>query len=352
MSFITIEQARLNKYKHAFVLHTAFGDQLLLMYSARLYFELTGQKLLLGTTRPDIFPNIFDYCDVISDLNVLSVGGKKFSDLAKNGIEIFSLYYHTELPKINNSENHAGIQSTHLIAQLLSQIGFAGKAILEPRFDLTLDEKHFGRFFEKDQIAVISRGKERYKTWGDDKVQIVVNALKNYNFVQIGAPTDPLLDGVLDKRGAFPIRKVAAILANSDLFIGGIGALMHLARGVNCRAVITYSLAEPMSVASYPCNSNITPAEACDRCQFEKINAAKDIEQCSDNFSCIRKISPEAVIFAVDNLMKNKKFTFESEQIIVFPNPPKPLTFLTARLASIYAKKSDAISQMQLTNNI
>jgi CDP-glycerol glycerophosphotransferase len=213
-------------------------------------------------------------------------------------------------------------------------MGVSGPVSLAPFFDLTEEEKHFGRFFEKNQIAVMSQGKEKRKSWGADNMQALVGRLENrYNFVQIGTPGDPSLEGVLDKRGAFPLRLVAAALHNSDLFIGGIGALMHLARGVKCRSVITYSLSEPPHVASYPCNINIVADNGCALCQSNTINGSNEDNTCMDDFSCIRNISLVKVCDAVDAAMSAAGSSFSNiERIDVMANKAAPLNALTARL--------------------
>lgn len=75
----------------------------------------------------------------------------------------------------------------------------------------------------------------------------------------MGNAKDPLLDGVLDKRGCPSLREAASILYNSDLFVGGISGLMHLARFVGCPSVIVYSHAEPETLVHYLCNIDIHP---------------------------------------------------------------------------------------------
>jgi CDP-glycerol glycerophosphotransferase len=353
MSFISINQARDKNYRRVFIImYAALGDQLLLMYAAHLFHKFTGEKILLGTTRPDIFSEHFDFCDIISGLNVLTIGGKYFADLTYAGIQVSCLLYHVCPPKIpDNKQSDFQFKPIHIIAQLLSQMGYSGEVILAPEFHITGDEKKFGRFFDTHQIAIISRGKELRKTWGVGNVQEVVNALKDvYNFVQIGAPNDPLLDGVLDKRGKFPIRQVAAILSNSDLFVGGIGALMHLARGVNCGSIITYSLSESLSTASYPCNQNITASCVCTKCQKEILRIGNEKYQCKDNFSCIRKIHPDMVISAIKDIMNTQKPKYpEVDKFSISANLCKPLTSISAQICSIYAKKLDNYSQKMLS---
>ena len=58
--------------------------------------------------------------------------------------------------------------------------------------------------------------------------------------LQIGHPDDPPLSGVTDLRGQTTTRELASILKNSLLHIGLVSFPMHLARAVDCRAVIVF----------------------------------------------------------------------------------------------------------------
>jgi ADP-heptose:LPS heptosyltransferase len=96
----------------------------------------------------------------------------------------------------------------------------------------------------KDQIAIQSTTRAaatplHNKEWLPERFQAVVNALSGQlNFVQVGSSGDPKLDNVIDLRGKTTLRQAAAVLARSRLFVGLVGGLMHLARAVDCSAVI------------------------------------------------------------------------------------------------------------------
>jgi CDP-glycerol glycerophosphotransferase len=329
MSILTINKAREAGYGEVFVPYPALGDQILMLYATRLRYELTGEKTLLGTTAPELFEHQ-NCCDALENCSALTIL-RMFSTLSAAGFKVFPATYYQAR---KNSEGRLCFHfpDKHILAEICSRLGLSGEIPLDPVFELTDEEQAFGRFFSDRQIAIMSQGKEKRKSWGVENMQNMVDSLRDrYNFVQIGAPNDALLTGVLDKRGAFPLRRVAAVLRNSDLFVGGIGALMHLARGVNCRSVITYSLSEPLDADSYPCNRNLLPASGCVACRESLISSDREDEECFDAFSCIHGITVDAVTTAVEDMAHNPR-PLSVERVEISARPTPPLTPLTARL--------------------
>jgi len=335
---ISIAQAQKQGCREAFITYPALGDQLLLLYAARIRHTLTGEKTFLGTTFPELFEHQ-DYCLVIEKLNALNIASI-FSEFEAAGILVFPLTYY-QTGKTAEGRLRFSLPQRHILAEMCARLGLDGVISLDPVFDLDDKERNFGRFFTEKQIAVSSQGKEQRKTWGIDKMQKVITTLRGrYNFVQIGAVGDAPLEGALDKRGVLPLRQVAATLYNSDLFVGGIGALMHLARGVGCRGVITYSRAEPPGAAAYPCNSNLLAAEGCAACLDNMINPDNEEEECLDNFSCIRKIKIDDVCSVIEAAMCSPDTQLISEQSALTGQRQKPLNAMSARLFNITQNKS------------
>ena len=313
MNMLSLKQAAASGHKEVFITYPALGSQLLLLYAAQIRYRQTGARSLVGTTVPELFSAAGEFCDVLADVSALNIGAK-FPALAKAGLRVLPLTYF-QPGKTADNRLKAELTHRHLLADFCAGMGLSG------------------RFFDDSQIAIMSEGKERRKTWGAERMQAVVDALRSrYSFVQIGAPTDAPLSGVLDKRGAFPLRQVAALLHNSDLFLGGIGALMHLARGVYCPAVITYSLSEPLGVDAYPCNTNLLAPGGCTRCQTDLLQLEK--EGCPEDFACVRAIGVDTVITAVEEAM-----TRRVEVALLEPNPARPLNAVTARVFSLAQKQ-------------
>ena len=331
MNMLSLKQAAASGHKEVFITYPALGSQLLLLYAAQIRYRQTGARSLVGTTVPELFSAAGEFCDVLADVSALNIGAK-FPALAKAGLRVLPLTYF-QPGKTADNRLKAELTHRHLLADFCAGMGLSGRVLLDPVFPLLPEEQDFGRFFDDSQIAIMSEGKERRKTWGAERMQAVVDALRSrYSFVQIGAPTDAPLSGVLDKRGAFPLRQVAALLHNSDLFLGGIGALMHLARGVYCPAVITYSLSEPLGVDAYPCNTNLLAPGGCTRCQTDLLQLEK--EGCPEDFACVRAIGVDTVITAVEEAM-----TRRVEVALLEPNPARPLNAVTARVFSLAQKQ-------------
>jgi CDP-glycerol glycerophosphotransferase len=302
MSILTLSKARDLAYSTIYFTYGTAGDNLLLLLAAKKYYEITGKKLLLGTTLPEFASNV-EYCDVMIGVT---------NDTAKQLVERFQSYGITLNAALYKWENR------HIYAIFCAMFGLSGDIMINPQLDLLQEIKGNYRYFQDNQIAVISEGsKALYKTWGVKKIQNLIDALHHkYNFIQIGDPADPPLDNVLDKRNSF--LEAALILSQSDLFIGGIGALMHLARAVNCRSVITYSRGEPPKLSGYPCNINILSSKSCDKCYKQNISVR--FSSCDNNYHCCSETPVEMVTDAVDNAMLNIcKSPLESDNISITP---------------------------------
>ena len=86
-----------------------------------------------------------------------------------------------------------------------------------------------------------------------------------------------------DLRGKTTLRESAAILSRSLAFVGQVGFLMHLARAVECRAVILYGGREHPSQSGYSCNENLYSEVGCSPCW--RLNS------CPYDKECMRRIS-------------------------------------------------------------
>jgi hypothetical protein len=184
----------------------------------------------------------------------------------------------------------------HIITRMCQLMGITGEITLRPYLKLTDAEREKGRLVDR-QIAIQSSGTtarfvHMNKQWYPERFQTVVDALKSeYNFVQVGAPGDPPLEGALDMRGKTSLRETAAILSQSMAFVGLVGFLMHLARAVECRSVIVYGGKELPNQSGYACNENLMTRLPCSPCWIES--------ECDFDRECMRRITPEMVVEAI-----------------------------------------------------
>lgn len=198
----------------------------------------------------------------------------------------------------DHEEDRSPFPERHIIALMCQSCGISGPATLRPYLHLSDAEKEGGRIAPK-QIALHSSGMGafsamRNKEWVPDRMQAVVHALRDeYTIVQLGTAGDPPLDGCVDLRGKASLRESAAVIANSTLFLGQVGFLMHLTRAVDRPAVIIFGGRELPWQSGYSCNTNLATSLPCSPCW--RWNACdNEIERL-----CMHMISVEQVVDAV-----------------------------------------------------
>lgn len=184
----------------------------------------------------------------------------------------------------------------HILAMMCEQVGIRGSVQLRPYLTLSDLEKNGGQHAEH-QVAIQSSGRSARqfmwtKEWFPERFQDIVSQLKSQvKFIQLGHVSDPLIEGALDLRGKTTIRESAAVLANSMLFVGLVGFLMHLARAVDCPSVIIYGGRELPEQTGYICNENITNRLPCSPCWR--------YDNCPGGRSCMEMIKSDQVIEAI-----------------------------------------------------
>ncbi|MDR2526890.1 MAG: hypothetical protein LBC92_03390 [Rickettsiales bacterium] len=314
---ITLDTASKLGYGELCFTWNGLGDNLALLFAAEELYKRYGKKTLISASHNnlEIFKNS-DAVDLIEGFSLIEIKRDKslISELGKYAIKpvfIHAIVYSKSFD--NPGKNRQFLGGGHFFSYYCERIGLEGELQINPKLILTQEEKTFGRFFKKNQIAIMSNGLQKYKTYPPHKTQNIIDALKDkYNFIQLGSSKDVKLNNVLDFRGKSSIRQSASILHNSDLFVGGIGGLMHLARAVSCRSVITYSLAEGKGYGSYPCNKNITVADGCNLCFYNK-RYPRNL--CYNNHSCIKNIPEQEVISAIDEMMSKEKYPLEVQTL-------------------------------------
>jgi ADP-heptose:LPS heptosyltransferase len=135
------------------------------------------------------------------------------------------------------------------------------------------------------------------KQWPPERMQQVVAALlqDGHHVVQVGLSAESPLPGAMDLRGKLSLRETGAVLSQSRLFIGLVGGLMHMARAVDCRAVIVYGGRELAALSGYRANVNLATSPACAPCYLRNM--------CPHDLVCLTEISAEAVVRAARSLL-------------------------------------------------
>jgi hypothetical protein len=281
------------------------GDQLLLTTLAREFQSKGKPKVWVSTFVPELFvgnPDIQKVFRQDSERDKLFISRFGGRQIRPN--------YAPHIPE----ERRDIPPAKHLLAIMCEQAGISGKVNLRPYLYLTREEIKKGRLFER-QVVIQSSVQSAVnfmwtKEWYPERFQELVNSLSyRFNFVQMGGKNDPKLEGAHDLRGQMSIRETAAVLANSIMFVGLVGFLMHLARAVNCRATIVYGGRELPSQSGYPCNENITGKTSCSPCWR--------YDDCPGQRACMEQITSERVIQAVLRCGDRYNQPLEVEQLIL-----------------------------------
>ena len=207
-----------------------------------------------------------------------------------------------------------------IIARMCEVCGITGDIAVRPYLTLNEDERAGGQIAPR-QVAIMSSGLSAKppflnKQWYPERFAQVVRACRDqYNFVQLGDASDPLLDGALDLRGQTTLREAAAILSQSRAFVGQIGFLMHLARAVECPSVIVYGGREHPAQSGYPCNENLYSPVPCAPCWQQN--------RCDFGRKCLSQIHADHVVAALHRLIARAPAPLETE-IYTLPPPSAP----------------------------
>ena len=312
-------------YNKIYIPLIGMGDALIFSSVARKIFEHTGKKVLVGHKDTEIFKNnpYIELTDIVSDTPE-TMGLEDIKFLKDINFDIQYVTYWLSRPIENNKiKFFLTYPEEHVIARSYAVCGYSGKIELKPEIYLTDEEKSFGRFFPKDrkQIAIMSSAISPRKQY--PYFQQIIDTLKDeYDFIQIGAPEDKLLKNVKENMtGTLTLRQTAGVLYNSDLFVGEIGGLMHMARAVDCPAVIAYSSAEPDYMARYIANINIGPENKCLLSQTGVCD--KNCNPCinKDLYCCCRTISVEKMIAGIREQLKRGKENLPVEVVEVKADP-------------------------------
>jgi len=205
--------------------------------------------------------------------------------------------------------------SEHLIVAMCRKAMLAGRVRLRPHLALSAGElARAGRWNSYIALQVSSLTASvpmANKQWLAGRFQTVADQLaaRGLRCVQVGSRSDPPLTGVADLRGRGSLRETAAVLAHTRLFVGLVGFLMHLARAVECPAVIVYGGRESPEFTGYACNVNVTNRPPCAPCWQRN--------RCDYAHACMENITAEQVIAAVEAALARPRAPLAVEEAVL-----------------------------------
>jgi ADP-heptose:LPS heptosyltransferase len=183
----------------------------------------------------------------------------------------------------------------HILIHLCRLAGVRGPVELRPYIFLTAEEIAAGKLAENQvtiqSTALASPLAMNNREWYPQRFQELCAQLRSdVRVVQVGSPSDMRLEGAVDLRGKTTLRQTAAVLANSLVYIGLVGFVMHLARAVDCRSVIIYGGREKPAISGYVANKNLYQQVRCAPCWLRN--------PCEFNRKCMDMITVDQVIAA------------------------------------------------------
>lgn len=261
------------------------GDELLLSTVLHELRARGGRDLGVMTSRPAIFAHSPDVD------HLLPVRHDHVAGLRRLGRRVDQLVYiERRLPPDIDVP-----PPRHLLAEMCRLAGVTGAVSLRPYLNLTETERSAARRPAPYIVMQSSRRSASLvianKEWFPERFQVVADVLRREcPVVQIGLASDPLLHGAEDLRGHTTLRESAALLAGAAAFVGLVGLLMHLARSVDCPAVVVYGGRERPDQSGYSANRNLFTPVPCAPCW--RWNS------CDFNRRCMDEITAEQVAAA------------------------------------------------------
>jgi hypothetical protein len=250
-----------------------------------------GTPFAMLTARPALFAGNSD------PLRVLPIDDHYAAALRRTGAQVVTPYY---LGRDPNLPDRDLLPPRHIIAEMCWLAGLQGKISLRPYLHLSAAELSAGVLHHR-QIALHSTGAAAAfpyanKEWGAEKFSSLVRLLaSDFHIVQVGSASDPALPVATDLRGKTSLRETAAILAGSLVFIGLEGFLAHLARAVECPAVVIFGGRARPETFGYSANANLYSAVPCSPCGLR--------DTCGYERECMLRITPTTAATAAREIV-------------------------------------------------
>ena len=272
----------------------SLGDDLLCTAVLR-EARLRNQPFAMFTNRPELFAGNTDPAKIIPIDNYFV---KCVRSLGRRVVQP----YYCQLDR--HTPDRDLLPPRHIIAEMCRLAGLNGRISLRPYLFLGDEERARGVLHPR-QIAIQSTGLAsaipyQNKEWGAPRFAAVAEALnRDWSLVQIGSASDPALPVQTDLRGKTSLREAAAILANSLVFVGVEGFLVHLARAVNCRSVVVMGGRALPAVFGYSANINLCTTPPCAGCGLRNT--------CPHDLACMTEITPTAVLAAIQDVIQDRE---------------------------------------------
>jgi len=144
----------------------------------------------------------------------------------------------------------------------------------------------------KPILAICTKSKEPVKNWSTEYwSDLISGLLPNYFIVQLGDKNEPKFEGVTRYAGELSMRESAAMLSQTDHFIGPDSLLMHMANGLEIPSTIIFGGSRPVGCFGYEQNNNLITTPECSPCWIHE-----GYETCHHNLKCLSEITPAQIL--------------------------------------------------------
>lgn len=208
--------------------------------------------------------------------------------------------------------------------RLLKFLGIQTNEIPPVKVYLTEEEKDFGREFvsyaSKKEIKIgIHTGTSSFKghikrRWEKDKFLELINSFPEFDFFIFGTHEEEIENSFIFEQAKHknvilvhdkPIREVAAIIRQTNLFISNDSGIMHLASSVGIPIVAIFGPTNPKWVKPWGVKNKVVrvnlPCSPCFYYSPKPLKCKNKIE-----FQCLKDIDVSMVKKAVDELISEK----------------------------------------------
>ncbi|HUC83735.1 MAG TPA: glycosyltransferase family 9 protein, partial [Candidatus Acidoferrales bacterium] len=284
------------------------GDDLMCSVVFRELRKRSKRSLAIVTSNPSLFERNPDVAKIIPQKS------SRLNRWGRAGLPVLKLI-HTGYDPAHDLDLPP---KEHVLIHMCRLAGITGPVELRPYIFLTEAELAAGRLGE-EQVAIQSTGLAgpfamHNREWYPQRFQELCAQLRSdVQVVQVGSASDMKLEGAIDLRGKTSLRQTAAVLANSLVFIGLAGFVMHLARAVDCRSVIVYGGREKPAITGYVANKNLFTQVRCAPCWLRN--------PCDFNRKCMDMISVEDVIAATADQIARYGTLLEVQTAVLSATP-------------------------------
>ena len=324
---MTLRMAAKHGIHDIYHLNKGVGDGLVFAGVAREYYKKTGVRPLLYVPQWNVFRNC-DFCWYLFDWRLLPENVKG----AQHTMDVFYIFYNLQLSghRLKARKNFEFnlkpleyLKNAYVCGNIFTKLfgGFpmrgqmmqwvanrmdlTGEINVKPEIRLTQYEKDFGKF-AKGKIVIKCGGNGPYKYLLPKIAQGIIDELKGeYEFLQIGDFDDPVLNGA-EQLFKLNLREFAGVLTHARMFVGAIGGMMHLARAVDCPAVILHGCEHDDFY--YPSQRKVFSENRCMLCAHRCWWPDKDDERrCPNRYRCIVDFDVKRVAKIIREEMKKPR---------------------------------------------